>query len=217
MWMKGGCMIFFGHVLLGISLAAPIGPVNAAQLEKGLKHGFLHSWLVGLGAMLADALYMLAVYIGLSQLLMYEGVKVFLWLFGCFVLLYTGIETIVETAKSKNQLTYTRKKPSLFQSFGTGFLISISNPLTILFWLGIYGSVLAKTLTLYESSQIWLLSSAIFIGITLWDLFIAVVSSTAKSFVSEKTKQIISILSAISLISFGLYFGYLGLTLLLGS
>ncbi len=40
-------MITLSYILLGVSLAAPIGPVNAAQIDKGLKHGFLHSWLVG--------------------------------------------------------------------------------------------------------------------------------------------------------------------------
>lgn len=35
--------IFFSCVFLGLSLAAPIGPVNAAQMDKGIKHGFIMS------------------------------------------------------------------------------------------------------------------------------------------------------------------------------
>ena len=32
--------------LLGLSLAAPIGPVNAAQLDRGIKWLFpIHGWL----------------------------------------------------------------------------------------------------------------------------------------------------------------------------
>ena len=55
--------VFFGYVFLGISLAAPIGPVNAAQLTKGIYGGFFHAWVLGLGAMLADAiLYAYCVY-----------------------------------------------------------------------------------------------------------------------------------------------------------
>ena len=40
--------IFFSYVFLGLSLAAPIGPVNAAQLVSSeLKMGFsIHGWLV---------------------------------------------------------------------------------------------------------------------------------------------------------------------------
>lgn len=32
--------IFLSYVFLGLSLAAPIGPINAAQLDKGIKMGF---------------------------------------------------------------------------------------------------------------------------------------------------------------------------------
>lgn len=42
--------IFVSYILLGLSLAAPIGPINFAQLDQGIKNGFLHSWFVGLGA-----------------------------------------------------------------------------------------------------------------------------------------------------------------------
>lgn len=85
--------------MLGISLAAPIGPVNTAQVEKGIKGGFMNSWAVGLGAMAADALYMFAVFLGVSRFLEYEVVTVFLWLFGCFVLIYTGFESIMKVKK----------------------------------------------------------------------------------------------------------------------
>lgn len=32
--------VFLTYILLGISLAAPVGPVNAAQLNRGIKKGF---------------------------------------------------------------------------------------------------------------------------------------------------------------------------------
>jgi len=83
--------VLFSYVLLGLSLAAPIGPVNAAQLDRGIKYGFLHAWLVGVGAVLADGVYMLIVYLGLVSFINTPFIQTFLWLFGCFVLLYTGI------------------------------------------------------------------------------------------------------------------------------
>jgi L-lysine exporter family protein LysE/ArgO len=54
--------IFLSYVLLGLSLAIPIGPVNAAQLDKGIKGGFFSAWFVGLGAIVADGIYMAIVY-----------------------------------------------------------------------------------------------------------------------------------------------------------
>ena len=44
--------------------------------------------------------------------------------------------------------------------------MSLSNPLTVLFWLGIYGSILAKTVHTYDMSQVILYSWSIFTGIS---------------------------------------------------
>lgn len=91
--------VFLGYVFLGISLAAPIGPVNAAQLTKGIYGGFWHAWLVGLGAMLADAILMLIVYLGVFQFLETPFMQTLLWSFGCFVLIYTGVDSILSARK----------------------------------------------------------------------------------------------------------------------
>lgn len=93
---------FFGYVLLGLSLASPIGPINAAQLDKGIKSGFFHAWLVGLGAMIADGIYMATVYFGVVHFLEIPFMKAFLWSFGCFILTYTGIESILSSRKIEN-------------------------------------------------------------------------------------------------------------------
>lgn len=204
--------VIISYIILGLSLAAPIGPINAAQLEKGIKNGFLHSWLVGLGAMVADILYMAAVYFGLVQFLEIPIIKAFLWLFGFFILIYTGVESLITAGR----LVSSRRKneESAFKSFFSGFLMSLSNPLTILFWLGIYGSVLAKTVTMYETNQLLLYSSAIFIGIVIWDFTMAIISSSFRRILSANILTFISIISGLSLICFGLYFGYQGISIL---
>ncbi|MDF2856556.1 MAG: amino acid transporter [Neobacillus sp.] len=197
--------VFLSYILLGLSLAAPIGPINAAQIDKGIRHGFMHSWLIGVGAVVADGVYMLVVYLGVVHFLETSFMKTFLWSFGCFVLIYTGIETL----RSANELSIgtNRKKEPLIKSFISGFFMSISNPLTILFWLGIYGSVLAKTAATYETTELVLYSSAIFIGLLLWDLTMACISSNFRKYLTSSLLKGISILSGLSLIGFGIYFG----------
>lgn len=196
---------FFSYILLGLSLAAPIGPINAAQIDRGIRNGFLHSWLIGVGAVIADGIYMLIVYIGIVQFLQTDFMKTFLWSFGSFVLIYTGVESVLNAGKI--HLEQYRKKDSLLKSFFSGFLMSISNPLTILFWLGIYGSILAKTAATYENVQLILYSSAIFIGLMLWDVTMAGVSSNFRRFLTSKLLIYISLFSGFCLIGFGIYFG----------
>ena len=93
--------------------------------------------------MIADGFFMLLVYLGMVQFLEFPIIQIFLSLFGAFIFIYTGIEKI--TNMNSITLAGTRGKDSLFKCFFTGFIMSITSPLSILFWLGIYGSFLAKT------------------------------------------------------------------------
>lgn len=206
--------IFLSYILLGLSLAAPIGPINAAQIDRGIRNGFMSAWFVGVGAVLADAIYMLAVYIGVHQFLGTDFMKTFLWSFGSFVLLYTGVESMINAGKIN--FDKNRNKEPLIKSLLSGFFMSISNPLTILFWLGIYGSILAKTAASYESSELILYSGAIFIGLLLWDLTMAGISSSFQKYLTPSLLVFISFLSGLSLIGFGIYFGVQALNALFG-
>ncbi|WP_077213614.1 LysE family translocator [Bacillus dakarensis] len=199
-------VVFFSYVLLGLSLAAPIGPVNAAQVDRGIKNGFLNAWVLGLGSVIADIVYMIAVFLGFSQFIEIPIIKAFLWLFGCFVLTYTGIESLYSAGKFVN--TTRTNDETLQKSFLTGFLMSISNPLTILFWLGIYGSVLAKTATTYNEEQLLLYSSGIILGLVIWDITMACIASSFRKLLTAKVLTLITILSSLSLIGFGIFFGY---------
>ncbi|MGG0815605.1 LysE family transporter [Paenibacillus alvei] len=198
--------IWINHFLLGLSLAAPIGPINAAQMDRGIRGGFLHAWLVGLGAMAADGVFMLLVYFGVIHFLSIPFMKTFLLLFGFFILTYIGIESLINSGKIGNEMRSS--KESLAKSFSAGFIMSISNPLSILFWVGIYGSVLADMIAKYNAKEVLLYSSAIMAGILLWDVLMALVASMFRKFLTGRLLAAISIISGLSLIGFGLYFGF---------
>jgi threonine/homoserine/homoserine lactone efflux protein len=206
--------ILVSYIFLGLTLAAPIGPVNSARLDKGIKNGFWHAWMVGAGSMIADAIFMLLVYLGMVQFLGISIVQIFLWLFGGFILIYSGWESILGV--NSISLTHCRKKDSLFKCFLTGFIMSITSPLSILFWLGIYGSILAKTAQMNGTSDLLIYSCMIFIGLTLWDIFVAALTTGFRRFLNHTSIKAISIISGVSLIGFGLYFGYQGIKALWG-
>ncbi|WP_409253964.1 LysE family transporter [Bacillus sp. SCS-153A] len=198
--------VFLSYVFLGLSLAAPIGPINAAQLDRGIKNGFLHAWIIGIGSVAADLLYMLVVYLGIVNFLHTPFLKTLLWSFGFFVLVYTGVESLLGAGKISS--TSRSTNDTYCKTFLTGFFMALSNPLTILFWLGIYGSVLAKTAQTVDQMHLILYSSAIFLGLLLWDVCMAALASSFRKFLTDRLLIIISGLSGISLIGFGFYFGW---------
>ncbi|QXE01054.1 LysE family transporter [Terribacillus sp. DMT04] len=197
----------FNYILLGISLSAPVGPVNAAQMEKGIRGGYLQSLSVGVGAMLADILYMLLVYLGFYHVIMIPVVQSFLYFFGSFVFLYLGVESVLKT-RTLTRASMTAVAP--LQGLRYGFLLALVNPISIMFWVGVYGSVLAKIVEHGEGNHLLLYTISIFVGVFLWDNIIALLSSSLRRFLSDKLLRGITLISGLSLLGFGVYFGYLG-------
>ncbi|WP_123039641.1 LysE family transporter [Cohnella candidum] len=205
--------VFLSYIILGLSISAPLGPINAAQIDKGIKNGFLHAWLIGLGAMIADISYMVLVFLGVVHLVNQPFVKTFLWLFGAFVLTYTGVESLLKAKEV--QINEERSIASFGKTLLTGFLMSASSPLSILFWLGIFGSVLAQTAAVADHSQLIYYSSGIIAGIMIWDFTMAGIAGIFRKYVNRGFLTGISVVSGFSLIGFGGYFGIQGLQMLL--
>ena len=51
-------------VVLGLSIAAPLGPVNLALIQRGLSEGFRGAFLLGVGSTAADLIYILLAHAG---------------------------------------------------------------------------------------------------------------------------------------------------------
>lgn len=178
-------------------------PLNWTRVFGG---GFLPSWFVGLGSIAADIIYMLLVYFGIIHLLDLPFVKAFLWLFGFFVLVYTGVESI-KNAGTLSQSNMRGDEAALSKSFMNGFLMSLFNPLSIMFWLGIYGSILAKAVNDSTVEQTLINSGAVILGILIWDIFMATAASLFRKYLTLGVLKGISIISGLSLVGFGCYFG----------
>lgn len=196
----------FTYIFLGISMAAPIGPVKSVLLNTGIKNGFFHAWFFSLGALTTDIMYMFIVYFGVGQFIDSPLMRIVLWSFGCFVLLYTGIENLLSLHKIEMNLK-SGKRVRLRKSILSGFFMSLLNPLTILFWLGIYGSILANTAGVSTGYQIFINSIAILAGIILVDFIMSFLSSGARKLLSTKLLKIVSLISSIIMIGFGIFFG----------
>ena len=194
------------YFLLGISMAATIGPVKTVLINTGFKNGFFHAWFFSLGALATDIMFMFVVYFGVGHFINYVVFRVILWSFGCFVLLYNGIESLLTLRKIKKDLV-SGSRDRLRASILSGFLMSWLNPLTILFWLGIYGSILAKTAGTSTEYQLIINSISILLGIGLVDFLYALISSVARKILSPNVLMTITVISSLIMIGFGIYFG----------
>lgn len=86
--------LFITYVLLGFSIALPVGTITIEMTKQGLKNGFMHGWIVGLGGMTVDLLLIIGLYFGLASVLSLSVVQVIMWFIGAIFLCYVGYDSI---------------------------------------------------------------------------------------------------------------------------
>ena len=124
----------------GLILQISIGPVCIAVLHKALTQGFGHAFVMGWGAALVDALYILLSVLGVSALLQIGPARVVVGVVGTLLLLYFGLRYLRAPASTTQ---VKRRDESLLRSFAFGVGLTLTNPLTILFWAGVLGVMMS--------------------------------------------------------------------------
>ncbi len=130
--------------LLGFSIAAPVGPIGVLCIRRTLAEGRLIGFLSGLGAATADMLYGAVAAFGLTAVmnLLIEQ-QTYLRTMGGLFLLYLGIRTFfTEPAKAPAILTNGSRPGVRFAAYLSTFFLTVTNPMTILSFLGIFSAIL---------------------------------------------------------------------------
>ncbi|AZB42652.1 amino acid transporter [Bacillus sp. FJAT-42376] len=189
-------------LVLGISLAAPVGPVKLEMIKKGLAGGFWPCWLTGLGALTADLLYIISIAGGLLPIFKNPAVSAGLTVIGVYLLFKLGIKSIHSFFHKEFVLDSPNMVHSLKKSFASGFLIAFSNPFNFLFWFGIYGAALSRFPAEAELFHMALYSFFIVFGIFLWNLNVAFTVHFARRLISIRVIKTISLAAGVMLLAF---------------
>ncbi|MEA1993142.1 MAG: LysE family transporter, partial [Euryarchaeota archaeon] len=189
------------NIILGISLAAPIGPANIAVIKRGLKYGSLSAFFVGVGVVSADTTYLLLIYFGLSNFVDMHLVKIIIWFFGALVLIYLGYSSVKEYFEKINLEDSKTKIEG--NSFIIGYMVNISNPMTIVWWVGVFGSVLSRSIQHVSQTMALLNSLTILIGVLSWHSLVAASCHWGRKLIRESMMKYISLVFGVVLIGFG--------------
>ena len=202
------------NILLGLTLAAPIGPVNLEIIKRGLNSGFKQAFFTGAGAMSADATYLILIFFGLTAFLNIAFMKIILGIAGSIVLMYLGIVSAKEFFRPSASAVNSPRR--LFKSsYVTGYVLAITSPMTIVWWTGVFGALLASQTNTATNLSAFLSCLSILLGCFLWVSCLALTLHFGKKYINEKTTGFISLIAGIFLSGFGLYFMYQALTLLI--
>jgi threonine/homoserine/homoserine lactone efflux protein len=162
---------FIKGIILGFSIAAPVGPIGILCIRKTLAEGRLSGFVTGFGAATADAVYGFFAAFGLSSITTFlVGQHSWIQLIGGAFLLYLGIKTLFEKVSTKQAEVETKK--GLIASYISTLGLTLTNPMTILSFVAVFAGLgIGNEAESYTSAT--LLVIGVFLGSALWWIFLS--------------------------------------------
>lgn len=202
---------FLRGVALGLSIAAPVGPIGVLCIRRTLAYGRTVGFVSGLGAATADASYGAVAAFGVTTIAgLLLGLRIWLHVVGGLFLCYLGVRTMLARprmlpgAASEDAATPSR---GLVASYGSTLALTLANPATILSFAAIFagiGPVGAPSSTAQvDYSSAATLVVGVFMGSALWWLLLSTVVGLARARVNLITLTWVNRVSGAVLVAFG--------------
>ena len=201
---------FLEGLVIGFSIAAPVGPIGVLCIRRTLAEGKTYGLFSGLGAATADAIYGCVAALGLTLISDFLiGQQSWLRLVGGVFLCYLGLKTFL--SEPTKEAAVSAKGTGFIDAYVSTFLLTVTNPLTILSFAAVFAGLGAGTTSgnIFSASVLVL---SVFIGSALWWL---VLSGTVSIFRARFTTHWLRWVNRISGVTITI-FGLIALLSLLG-
>ena len=204
--MRPMLTLLLSGIILGFTVAAPIGPVNIAVFRCALASGFRPAWVIGLGAGIADAVYVVLVFLGLAPILGQSfAFRLALWGVGGAFLIYLGVSGL-RLRKMFSAITAETPPRTELHPFLVGLSITMLNPMTVVSWAAIGGAFFAMFAVDANIANGLILAGSVFLGSVLWSGVVALTTHAARRLVSARVLRVVSMVASLALLVFGLGF-----------
>ncbi len=199
--MPSAASVFWPAVWIGLSIAAPVGPIGLLVIQRTLQHGRLVGVATGLGAAVADAAYGAVGAFGVSVLInALQAARVPLALVGGGFLLWLAWRTW--RAAPAQAGAALAAAPSLSASFAGTCLLTLSNPATILSFIAIFGALAGS---LQAPASPLLMVAGVLAGSALWWLVLCGAVGALRSRFDARVQAWVGRVSALMLAAFALW------------
>ena len=192
--------VFAQSLLIGLSIAAPVGPIGLLVIQRTLQRGARVGLATGLGAAVADALYGAVGAFGVVALIhALRNARVPLALAGGAFLLWLAWRTWRAVPPERAaQVTPAR---GLLGCFAGTFVLTLSNPATIFSFIAIFGSLGARA----AGSSPWMMIAGVLLGSALWWLLLSAAVGRVRSRFDARWQRRVNRGSALLLAGFALW------------
>lgn len=157
-------------LVLGFSIAAPVGPIGVLVIRRSLAEGRLVGFVSGLGAATADFCYGAIAAFGLTAVAgLMVSQQTWLRLVGGMFLLYLGVRTFL--AQPAEQAAEASGR-GLLGAYGSTLFLTLTNPATILSFAVIFAGL---GLAGFEGGALATLALVVgvFVGSAAWWLLLS--------------------------------------------
>ena len=160
--------IYFRGLVIGLAIAAPVGPIGVLCIRRTLAEGRLAGLVTGLGAATADTVYGAVAAFGLTAVSAFlVSQQDWLRLIGGAFLLYLGVRTFLARPVEQDAVTGDRSSRTLAGDYASTFLLTITNPLTFLSFAAVFAG-LGLGSGYDDLASALLLVAGVFTGSALW-------------------------------------------------
>lgn len=189
-------------MLLGLAIAAPVGPIGLLSIQNTLRGGFKAGFITGMGAATADAVYAIAALFGLAGLLTLIGDTRYLRIAGAVFFIYLAWKTLEKKAEVIAAPSTARH---LWGMYTTTCLLTLSNPMTLLGFVTLFAGLGVSQAN--TETGLWLVLG-VFLGSSLWWITLAGSCSLMLKRLSRRWLRGIDYACAVLLIGFAVMLLY---------
>jgi threonine/homoserine/homoserine lactone efflux protein len=187
-------------LVIGFSIAAPVGSISLLCLRRSLTDGRTAGLASGLGAATADGLYGAVAAFGLTSI---SGVLVAqqLWfaLVGGTLLIAIGGRIVLSPPPPEGASGDGR---SLLGAYASTFLLTLSNPVTILMFVAIFAG-LGITASSGDARSAALLAAGVFLGSAAWWVILSTAAHATRSRLTSRKLLWVNRISGAVIAGFG--------------
>lgn len=189
-------------LVIGLSIAAPVGPIGLLCIQRTLAHGRAIGFASGLGAALADALYGAIGALGVSAVVStMVAARVPLALGGAAFLAWMGVGLLRTPAATTARTAQDTATP--VRAMLSVFVLTLANPMTILSFVAVFASIATGHAASAGSAATMVLG--VFLGSALWWLGLSTAVSSVRHRLGTQTMTFINRVSGAVLLVFSVW------------
>lgn len=194
-------------IMVGFLVAAPVGPGAVLCIQRTLLDGRLVGYATGVGAALADTVFgaLTIFFVALVQSFLTEH-RPTVQLISSLVLIGLGLRTILgrPNREARPARAAAIDHLTLLQSFGSAFLVTIVNPITILAFISIFAAIRVSA-TVEGLLASWIIVLGVLAGALGWWWLLASIAAVLRQRFTERGLHWLNDISGAVILGFGVY------------